>query len=124
MMAASILPPRLNGSMADVMDENAISNWLTENFDHVKPKDTWGETSFFVNPGDQLPSGSYFATLKSKNGDNDKASDLDREGVFRLNFGAGRSVYKNRFGKPPARPTKGGIIDGPWSFDAWHSQAP
>ena len=98
------------------LDEIAL--WIAENFYHVRPKSSWGETAFFVNPDGRLPSGSYFATIKEKDGDNDKASNLDRPGVFRLNFGPGRKAFESLFGVPPARPAKGGIISGMWDFTA------
>ena len=106
------------------MEIKEISNWLTNRFDHVVPKNSWGETSFFINPGNRLPSGAYFATLKEKDGDNDKASNLNREGVFRLNFGPGKVAFEPLFGKPPARPPKGGIIEGPWDFGAQNQLMP
>ncbi len=100
------------------MTPDAIALWIGKNFDHVIPKSSWGETALFVNPEGRLPYGSYFATLKEKDGDNDKASDLDRQGIFRLNFGPGRKAFESVFGPPPARPAKGGIIAGPWDFTA------
>lgn len=98
------------------MTPEQIAEWLNEHFAHVVPKEAWAETSYFVNPGGALPSGAYFATLKEKNGDNDRASGLDREGVFRLNFGAGAEAFEAMFGETPARPAKGEIIEGPWNF--------
>ena len=93
-----------------------IGRWITSNFEHVRPKETWGETSFFVNPDGRLPSGAYFATIKETDGENDKASNLDRDGVFRFNFVPGKKAFVETFGTPPARPPKGGIIEGPWDF--------
>ena len=78
--------------------------------------EAWGETSLFYNPGRMLPRGVYFATVKQKDGENDRASHLDRDGVFRFNLGVPKSVFVGRFGPPPARPTKGDTIDGPWDF--------
>ena len=98
------------------MTPTQIQSWILSNFDHVVPKSAWGETSFFVNPGNRLPSGAYFATIKEKDGDNDKASDLNRDGVFRLNFGLGHPAYDDIFGTAPSRPAKGGIVEGPWDF--------
>ncbi len=99
------------------MTPDEISNWVLSNFKDVHPKASWGETSFFVNPEEKLPSGAYFATLKESNGDNDKASDLDRDGVFRLNFGPGKKPFEDTFGPTPERPSKGSIIIGPWDFN-------
>lgn len=78
--------------------------------------ETWGETALFCNPGRRLPKGVYLATLKDHDGENDKASGLDRPGVFRLSIGVPRPHYVARFGPTPARPAKGGVIAGPWDF--------
>ncbi|MBU2981969.1 hypothetical protein KO498_09085 [Lentibacter algarum] len=84
----------------------------------------WGETTLFYNPDNTFKRGAYFATIKEKNGDHDQASELDREGVFRLNIGATRPLFEARFGNPPARPTKGGHVHGPWDFIALDSLTP
>ena len=98
------------------MTPDQLQNRITAAFPNVVPKASWGETSFFVNPNNILPSGAYFATLKEKDGENDKASSLDRDGIFRLNFGPGKLAYESLFGAKPARPTKGEIISGTWDF--------
>ncbi len=77
----------------------------------VVPKASWGETSLFVNPGGQLPSGVYFCTLKDHDGANDCAARLDRDGVYRLALGLPPAAYGQRFGARPARPPKGGVVD-------------
>jgi hypothetical protein len=76
----------------------------------------WGETSVFYNPGRVLPRGVYFATVKEKDGENDRASQLDRADVFRFNVGTSRSLFFERFGPPPPRPAKGHAIEGNWDF--------
>jgi hypothetical protein len=53
---------------------------------------------FFYNPDNSLPKGIYFATIKESDGPNDKASNLDREGVFRLSIGIGKKNYQSLFG--------------------------
>lgn len=78
--------------------------------------EAWGETSLFYNPERMLPRGVYFATVKQKDGENDRASHLDRDGVFRFNLGVPKPVFVRRFGSPPARPRKGDAINGPWDF--------
>jgi hypothetical protein len=93
------------------MTPESIISSITHEFDGVMPNASWGETSLFYNPGNALPNGVYFCTIKDKNGDNDKSSGLDREGVFRLSIGVGKAAYAATLGKPPARPSKGGIID-------------
>ncbi len=76
----------------------------------VVPAASWGETSLFVNPGGQLPRGVYFCTLKDHDGAHDRASQLDRDGVYRLALGLPPAAYLQRFGARPARPSKGGVV--------------
>jgi hypothetical protein len=82
----------------------------------VVPKQSWGETAYFYNPGQILKNGTYFATVKKDDGPNDKASGLCRDGVWRLNLGLSRSTFTELFGDPPARPSKGKAIEGGWDF--------
>lgn len=93
------------------MQPKDIIEKIVKEFDGVVPKASWGETALFYNPGQLLPNGVYFCTIKEKNGDNDKASNLDREGVYRLSIGISKESYASLFGKKPKRPSKGGIID-------------
>lgn len=93
------------------MDSSSVSQYITSTFCDVFPTLAWGETSFFYNPGRRLPRGIYFTTLKFADGVNDRASNLQREGVFRLNIGISKHSYRSLFGSQPARPTAGGIVD-------------
>lgn len=69
--------------MLELMDASSISQYINSTFADIHPVAAWGETSFFYNPGRKLPRGIYFATLKDKDGDNDRASNLQRQAVFR-----------------------------------------
>ncbi len=93
------------------MNPDEIADWLLSSFDGLVEKSAYGERQFFHNPGLVAPMGAYVATLKLADGPNDKASKLDREGVFRLCFGLERADYEARFGPRPARPAKGGVVD-------------
>lgn len=84
---------------------------ITTNLDGVKPKSSWGETSLFYNPGNVLPNGVYFCTIKEKDGENDKSSDLSRDGLFRISIGVPKEIYIEHFGEKPKRPAKGCIIN-------------
>ncbi len=83
----------------------------------VVAKDAWGETSYFFNPGHLLKRGTYFATIKEKDGENDKASNLDRPSVWRLNIGIQKETFLSMFSALPQRPPKGCSIEGPWDFN-------
>ncbi|WP_208347891.1 DUF6194 family protein [Pseudaestuariivita rosea] len=95
-----------------------VHEFITKELNGVFAKDAWGETSYFYNPGHVFERGTYFATIKQKDGENDKASSLDRDGVWRLNMGVSKGAYFKLFGPPPPRPGKGGIVDGGWDFTA------
>ncbi|MEM9715380.1 MAG: DUF6194 family protein [Pseudomonadota bacterium] len=100
------------------MTPHAIQTDLTTRFADIIPTSSWGETSFFYNPGAKLKRGVYFATIKEKDGENDRASDLNRDGVWRFNLGLPPKLFEEHFGPRPARPAKGGIIAGDWAFTA------
>lgn len=102
----------------------ALAAALLESFEGVAPKPSWGETSYFYNPGRRFANGAYFATIKLSDGPNDTASKLSREGVWRLSFGVSKARYVALFGPLPARPPKGGIISGDWVFTALNQLTP
>lgn len=103
---------------------DSIIEHLLDRFEGTRVVEAWGERSIFYNPGLMLPRGVYFATVKEKDGENDKASHLDRAGVFRLNVGTMKPLFLERFGPPPSRPSKGGVVDGPWDFTAADTLTP
>ena len=93
------------------MTPNEIIEIITTNLNGVKPKSSWGETSLFYNPQNTLPNGVYFCTIKEKDGENDKSSNLSRDNVFRLSIGVPKDTYLSLFGEKPKRPEKGGIVN-------------
>jgi len=97
---------------------------IVNSFDGVVPKSSWGETSLFYNPEKVLPNGVYFCTIKEKNGENDRSSELDRDGVFRLSFGIEKESYKKLFGEKPKRPAKGCIVNTRHDFTALNELMP
>ena len=80
--------------------------------------DAWGETGIFYNPDKKLSRGVYVMTVKCKDGDNDKASQIDREGVYRINTGISKDNFKEIFGAIPARPKVGEVVDMLFDFTA------
>jgi len=106
------------------MDPEAVAAYITGTFPDTYPMHSWGETAFFHNPCRRLPRGVYFATLKDKDGDNDRASRLHRPGVFRLSIGIGLPTFRALFGPPPARPAAGGVVDTCHDFSALDTLMP
>jgi hypothetical protein len=106
------------------VDEAAIIKYVADTFAGVDvvragpgrgPEIAWGDTFFIYDPGRdldpkyQLP----FATIVTKDyGDFDRASDLDRPGVFRLNVGVGKETYRSLFGDPPPAGQGGVAVPG------------
>ena len=78
------------------------------------PEVAWGDTFFIYDP-DHLLIGAQrfpFATIVTRDyGDFDRASNLDREGVFRLNVGVGRHAYESLFGEVGPEHLAGGGRD-------------
>lgn len=98
------------------MTPKEIEKYILSLSPHIEVHQTWGETAFFFNRDSILPKGVYFATIKQKDGKNDSASNLDREGVFRLNVGLGKEEYVKLYGATPKRPSAGGVVDVPNDF--------
>jgi len=108
----------------DPLSIETIVNIIKSEFDDIEAHDTWGELSFFYNPNQLRKRGAYFATLKQKDGENDKASNLNRPGTFRLNFGLPTPLFIDMFGPKPKRPAKGESIEGAWDFTTFDTIMP
>ena len=87
------------------MDQDAIRRFIAANFadvdvqvagpDDGSPEVAWGDT-FFIHHEDKhrFP----FATIVTKDyGDFDNLSNLNREGVFRLNIGVSKKTFDSLF---------------------------
>lgn len=49
-------------------------------------------------------------TFKEKDGPNDKASNVNRDGIYRLNLGISRETFSEMFGGIPKRPAAGKVV--------------
>jgi hypothetical protein len=54
---------------------------------------------FFITHIKILPKGIYFATIKEKDGPNDKASELNRANVYRLSTCVSKTYLRKTFWK-------------------------
>ncbi len=78
---------------------------LTVTADSGAPEIAWGDSFFFYDPDRTIPADNRlpFVTIVTKNYTGfDEASDLDRDGVFRLNIAVGRRTFEELVGYPPA----------------------
>lgn len=100
------------------MDEAAFAKYIVESFPGTNAVENGGDTFFYYNPGQKYPDEFYFATIKTKDDDYDKACNLNRGGVFRLNIGIGPETYQVMFGAQPERLGKGDALDPEHDFTA------
>ncbi len=90
---------------------DSILAYCMEHLEGVVLRESWGERGIYYNPGETLPRGVYILTIKEKDGENDRASQLDREGVYRVNLGLRKPSFRALFGELPKRPPAGGVVD-------------
>lgn len=100
------------------MSVDELAAELAATFPGLVKRAGYGETVLFYNPSQLLPAGVYFASFKEQDGPNDRASLLDREGVFRLAFGLPEHLYGQLFGPRPPRPGRGKVVVGQHDFAA------
>jgi hypothetical protein len=102
------------------MDEAAITKYITDAFDGLDVVVASGVTFFFYDPGSTLPPDRRlpFATLMTIDDEYDRASDLNRPSVFRLNVGVGSDTYRSLFGPQPAPPGDTRVVDTGHDFSA------
>jgi Family of unknown function (DUF6194) len=70
------------------------------------PEVAWGDSFIFYDPDRDIPPDRRFpfATIVTKDYDGfDKASKLNREGIFRLNMSVGRRQFEELIGYPPTK---------------------
>ena len=106
------------------MQPAQILRIIKEKFNGLEINTNWGETGLFYNPEGKLKKGIYLLTIKEKDGANDKASNLNREGVFRLNLGVSKTTFIELFGEIPTRPPAGGIINMDYDFTKQNTLMP
>lgn len=85
---------------------------------------SWGERGIFYNPDGKLKRGVYILTLKERDGENDKSSNLDRENIYRVNLGVRKNTFIKMFGSIPKRPSKGAIVDMEYDFSVTNQTLP
>lgn len=98
------------------MKPEEIINYCLDNLEGCILVESWGEKGIFYNPGNVLKRGVYVLTIKEKDGDNDKGSKLDREGIYRLNVGVRKNTFIRLFSAVPKRPQAGKIVDMDYDF--------
>ena len=84
------------------MDEGKIKEYILETFAGVNEIKDEGDSFFFYDTENRIP----FVTIVSSD-KYDSYSDLNRAGVYRLNIGTGKNVFREMFSVEKI-PTEGG----------------
>ena len=108
------------------MDQAAIIQYIADTFAGVDVVTATegipaGDTFFIYDPDRNLEPKHQrpFATIVTKDyGDFDRASNLNRPEVFRLNIGVSRDTYRSLFGPQPSPPGVNGVVDSGHDFTA------
>ena len=66
----------------------------------------YGERAIFYDPGHVAPLGRIFASIKDRDGPNDKAAQLSRVDVYRFAFCLTSERFAELFGTTPRRPPR------------------
>lgn len=85
------------------MDAAEIAGYISETFEGIDVVEANGDSFYFYDPGQTLRPDRRlpFATLVTTDA-HDQVSNLNRDGVYRLNIGVARETYRALFGQPPA----------------------
>jgi hypothetical protein len=79
-----------------LMSLQVIEQYITGQLPNVTTLDAMGYRFFFYADEQVLP----FATMALSDNEYDKVSDLDREGVYRLNIGVPKEMFEQLFPEP------------------------
>ena len=83
------------------MNEDEISQYITERFEGVDVVVDSGNSFFFYNPDKDIPPDHRFPLVTLVTSDlYDQFSNLNRPSVFRLNIGIGKQAFRSLFGDP------------------------
>ena len=75
--------------------------------ENVQREENFGYSFFFVGDDHRLS----FVTIANSDNDYDKVSNLNREGVFRVNIGVSRETFKKLIAEPGATPVDYSVLN-------------
>jgi hypothetical protein len=82
-----------------MMTEAEVEAFVAE-LENVQHEKAFGYLFFFVGADHRLP----FVTIANSDQDFDNVSNLNRDGVFRINIGVGKETFKNLIAEPGSEP--------------------
>lgn len=75
------------------MNQPELENFIS-NLEHVQQEENFGYLFYFVGDDHRLP----FVTIANSDNEYDKVSNLNREGVFRINIGVSKETFQQLIG--------------------------
>ncbi len=78
------------------MNQSAVEAFV-ERLDNVQREENFGYIFYFVGEDHRLP----FVTIANSDNDYDRISQLDREGVFRINIGVSKATFQTLLADSP-----------------------
>ncbi len=101
-----------------LMDEAAITRYITDTFKGVEVVVASGDSFFFYDP-DRNPDNRKFPFATLVTNDNyDKFSNLGRPSVFRLNVGVSKQTFRSLFASQTSPSGADDGVDGDYDFTA------
>jgi hypothetical protein len=94
-------------ALRDALSPDELLDRFRARYPGLVQTTTWGERVLFYNPRGTLPHGVYFVSLKERDSANDRSSELDERGAYRVNFGLTPLRYHTLFGVTPTREEPG-----------------
>ena len=101
------------------MEPKAVLDYCLSNLPGTVLVESWGEKGVFYNPGGRLKRGLRpYSKRKGWGKRNDRGSNLDRAGVYRVNLGLRKTTFFRLFGDLPSRPSAGRTVEMSCDFAA------
>jgi hypothetical protein len=88
------------------MNQAEVEAFVAE-LENVQREENFGYSFFFVGDDHRLP----FVTIANSDNDYDNVSNLDRDGVFRINIGVSKQTFKSLIAEPSSEPVDYSVLD-------------
>lgn len=88
------------------MNQSEVEAFV-EKLENVEREENFGYIFYFVGDDHRLP----FVTIGHSDNDFDKVSNLDREGVFRVNIGVSRETFNSLLADPGTENIDYSVLD-------------
>jgi hypothetical protein len=88
------------------MTQAEVEAFVAE-LENVQREENFGYSFFFVGDDHRLP----FVTIANSDNDFDNVSNLNRDGVFRINIGVSKETFKNLIAEPSSELVDYSVLD-------------